>query len=311
VSTGTRPSRLAALSLVILLAVTVRPGPAAPAGPVFTRGTWEGRTYRLWIPSRVDPERPLVVALHGCGQTPEDLALGTRLNQAAERRRLVVLYPAQRRGDNPSRCWNWFEPRHQSATRGEPAAILGLARRIQAEHGLREPRVLALGFSAGGFMAVTLACAAPATVAGLGVAAAGPYACAESAADALRCMRGRVPDADVAAKACEAAGGRAPALRASLWHGARDAVVSPANLVGLEAMLARLLEASAAEADTRAEARRTVHRDPHGRVVVESWLVAGMGHAWSGGDPRGTHTYPPGPDATARMLDLLLPVASR
>ena len=65
------------------------------------------------------------------------------------------------------------------------------------------------------------------------------------------------------------------------------------------------------EVDTRADARRTVHRDARGRVVVESWLVAGMGHAWSGGDARGTHTYPPGPDATARMLDLLLPVAPR
>jgi hypothetical protein len=31
-----------------------------------------------------------------------------------------------------------------------------------------------------------------------------------------------------------------------------------------------------------------------------------MGHAWSGGDVRGTHTYPPGPPATERMLEFLL-----
>ena len=39
----------------------------------------------------------------------------------------------------------------------------------------------------------------------------------------------------------------------------------------------------------------------------EAWLVREMGHAWSGGDPRGTHTYPAGPPATERMLDFLLP----
>jgi len=35
--------------------------------------------------------------------------------------------------------------------------ILALARRIQTERGLRDPHLLALGFSAGGFMAVNLA----------------------------------------------------------------------------------------------------------------------------------------------------------
>jgi len=39
---------------------------------------------------------------------------------------------------------------------------------------------------------------------------------------------------------------------------------------------------------------------------VQAWLIEGMGHAWSGGDPRGTHAYPSGPNATEAMLDFLL-----
>jgi hypothetical protein len=31
-----------------------------------------------------------------------------------------------------------------------------------------------------------------------------------------------------------------------------------------------------------------------------------MGHAWSGGDARGSHTFPPGPDATEAMLRFLV-----
>jgi poly(3-hydroxybutyrate) depolymerase len=34
----------------------------------------------------------------------------------------------------------------------------------------------------------------------------------------------------------------------------------------------------------------------------ELWRVAGLGHAWSGGDPRGGHADAAGPDATAEML---------
>ena len=55
-------------------------------------------------------------------------------------------------------------------------------------------------------------------------------------------------------------------------------MVSPANLTGLGTMLELM------------------------GVALERRLVPGMGHAWSGGDPRGSHTYPPGPDAMLRFL---------
>jgi hypothetical protein len=41
--------------------------------------------------------------------------------------------------------------------------------------------------------------------------------------------------------------------------------------------------------------------------VLETWLVPNLGHAWSGGDPRGTNTVPWGPNITELMLDFLLP----
>jgi poly(3-hydroxybutyrate) depolymerase len=95
-------------------------------------------------------------------------------------------------------------------------------------------------------------------------------------------------------------------LRASLWQGALDAVVNPANLAALETMLARALGAASAVVEPAEGAVHAVHRDARGRPLLETWLVPGMGHAWSGGDPRGTHTYAPGPRATERMLEFLL-----
>ena len=289
--------------LAALVAALTLAGAAAPVGS-FARGTLEGRAYRVWIPAQPAAARPLVVALHGCWQTPEDFALGTRLNEAAERRGLVVVYPAQSRRENPYRCWNWFEPAQQTATGSETGQILAIARRVQGERGLRERRVLVLGFSAGAFMAVNLTCAAPETVAGIGSLAGGPYRCADGSEAAIQCMRGQSRDGAAAAAAC--AGGRGRDWRASLWHGALDPVVSPANLTALETMFARLLRADAGVTGTEAGAVHAVYRDARGGPVLETWLVRGMGHAWSGGDPRGTHTWPPGPPATERMLEFLL-----
>jgi poly(hydroxyalkanoate) depolymerase family esterase len=291
------------LALVLVLA----PLTPADAAGTFTTGRHESRTYALYVPSSA-AEAPLVVALHGCWQTPEDFALGTRLNAAAERRGLLVLYPAQGRRDNAYRCWNWFNATDQSATGGEAAAILAMARHVQTQRGMRDRRLLVIGFSAGAFMAVNLACVAPQTVAGIGVMAGGPYRCGVGAGAAMQCMRGKTGDAGASAEQCLAAAGvRALPMRASVWQGGADAVVNVANLSALETMLARALGPVDAVTDTVQGAVHSVHHDRRGTPRLETWLVRPMGHAWSGGDPRGTHTYPDGPPATERMLDFLLP----
>jgi poly(hydroxyalkanoate) depolymerase family esterase len=291
----------ALLALVLTLFVAA---PASGAGTMRS-ARHEGRTYALFTPS-TPAAGPLVVALHGCWQTPEDFALGARLNEEAERRGLVVVYPAQSRRANAYRCWNWFTA-GSTPTAGEVGEILALARRVQADRGLRDSHIVVLGFSAGGFMAVNLACAAPQIVSGIGVMAGGAYRCGVGASGALSCMRGLGGDPGTSATAClRAAGVSALPLRASLWQGTADTVVSPSNLSSLEAMLARAIGAVGATTEPAEGAVHTMHRDARQRPVLETWLVSDMGHAWSGGDPRGTHTYPAGPPATERMLEFLL-----
>src|SRR4051794_13308612 len=53
------------------------------------------RAYKLYIPGRALAEpRSLLIMLHGCTQTPEDFAAGTRMNELAEQNGFIVAYPA-------------------------------------------------------------------------------------------------------------------------------------------------------------------------------------------------------------------------
>ena len=104
-----------------------------PEGAKFIEGTHSNpagsRTYRLFIPSRYHGQPlPLVVMLHGCTQSPDDFAAGTRMNFTAEEQTCFVVYPAQPSEANQAKCWNWF----RTPTSGGAAVNLRLSRASRA-----------------------------------------------------------------------------------------------------------------------------------------------------------------------------------
>jgi poly(3-hydroxybutyrate) depolymerase len=55
-----------------------------------------------------------------------------------------------------------------------------------------------------------------------------------------------------------------------------------------------------------AHVSRTSLKDGDGRPVAEQWLVEGGGHAWFGGDPRGSFTQTVGLGASRVMVRFFL-----
>ena len=306
--------------LVGKLRPEVAPAPVAPdpdAGTLegeFIAGSFSHRAgtrpYKLFIPAKHTGEpRPLVVMLHGCAQSPDDFASGTRMNNLAARDGFLVLYPGQTRAANATGCWNWFKREDQGREQGEPALLAAMTRDVMARYDVDPRRVYVAGLSAGGAMAAVLASTHPELYAAVGIHSGIPVGAAHDLPSALAAMKGMPSPVRVAGGT---SGATIPAI---VFYGDRDTVVHPRNgerVVG-EALAHGKADGAAPVERGHAPGghtySRTVHRDADGRPVLESWVVHGGGHAWFGGSHAGTYTDPRGPDASEAMLRFFLEVS--
>ena len=262
------------------------------------------RDYKLYVPAGAHAAPlPLVVMLHGCTQDPDDFAAGTHMNECAEAAPCFVLYPAQAKSANASRCWNWFNNTDQQRDRGEPSIIAGMTREVIASHPIDPRRVYVAGLSAGGAMAATMASTYPELYAAVGVHSGLPHAAAHDMMSAFTAMR-HGPKPKRAAQSV--ARSVVPTI---VFHGDQDKTVHPGN--GEQVIAQALEETSGSDGEVSVEQgqvpggqayTRTLHRDAQGQVNLEHWLVHGAGHAWSGGSAGGSFTDPQGPDASHHML---------
>ena len=228
----------------------------------------------------------------------------------AEKAGAYVLYPEQSLRNNPQRCWNWFIERNQLRDGPEPAAILGLVEETCARNPIDRSRIFVAGLSAGGAMAAILAEQEPALFSAVGIMAGIPLHASSDLAGAYAAMHGDVGPGDITPLLARH---QRPApdyakLRVMLWTGDDDAVVAPRNSGTLARQFLHLLGVDEVNEsrERRPEARVTRWRDGSGRVRVELWCIAAMGHAWSGGSLRGSFTFPPGPRASEIMMSFFL-----
>lgn len=345
--------RLVSLLLFALIAVLTVPAATAqpkqaPAGER-QHGTYSAPglpslDYALYVPGAVaaKPRKkvPLLVFLHGCNQSADDVAVGSRLEQLAEEKGLLVLFPQQTRpaassyplaDGNGSGCWNWFLPDHQARDAGEPAALAGLTRDVMSRFAVDGRQVWLAGISAGADMATILAATHPDLYAAVApIAGCGYRTCSDvdgSAAHAVMGERARVVptlvvqgDIDMVNNAVM--GGTA----VSQWVGTND-LADDGAANGSVAQVPAVTTYPAVQGTPPGDPCVGNSRLPclggalglasypytvlrydgaAGTSVVEALVIHGANHAYTGGNPEGSFVDPVGPDLAHAMYDFFV-----
>lgn len=277
--------------------------------------------YEVYVPSsrRADSAVPLVVVLHGCAETSEQVAAASGYDRIAEQRRFIVLYPDVDAIDQGyDGCWKGiWEPRAEGRGRGDAGAIAEMTRAVIARWHIDRSRVYVIGISAGGFETAILGAEYPDLYAAIGIHSGAAYGGGEP---------GCVPanelptNTNALARAAAAAmGGHARLMPVIVFHGDEDGAIP--YRCGQQALsqwrrtddLVLAQQHHAVLPATPAGVSRAVvpgghaytvvsYADKSGCVVAQFWTVHGMGHFWSGGsaDPLSArYSDPRGPSAAA------------
>ena len=283
-----------------------------PEGAKFIEGTYSNkagsRTYKLFVPTGYHQGQPLplMVMLHGCTQSPDDFAAGTRMNFIAEEQNCLVVYPAQRSDANPSKCWNWFRSSRPAARRRRALAYRGHHAPSHARlFGRSKTRLCRR--TIGGRRPLRLSWEQPTTICtprsvSIPVSPTGPP---------LTCLPHLPPCGKVADPVDRVISG-SRAARAGNYFSRRPRhhrASKQRSVKFLNRLSVRRARKRRCTAGRYLEAMNTPARPTPmhgGREIMEHWNIHGAAHAWSGGSPAGSYTDPQGPDATREMLRFFL-----
>ena len=259
---------------------------------------------RAYLPSGLPGGAPLAVVLHGCTQTAAGYDHASGWSRLADRDGFALLFPEQQRSNNANLCFNWFLPDDARRDAGEALSIRQMIATLVGDHGLDERRVYIVGLSAGGAMASAMLAAYPEVFAGGAIIAGLPYGCAASAPEAFDRMRGHglptEPRLQALLRAASPHDGPWPTI--SVWHGASDHVVEPANAAAIVEQWRGVHKVDPTPTLNVVDGYpRRAWRNREGREVIEEYAIVGMGH----GAPLATQ----GPDGLGVAAPFMLEAA--
>ena len=117
------------------------------------------RQYKVYLPDGLSGPAPMVMALHGCQQTHDDVLRDWGLTAAADRFGFILVAPFITSYDglrNPN-CWGFWFDAHRHQGRGEPEDLHQIALEVEARFKVDPARRYITGLSSGAAMSVVAA----------------------------------------------------------------------------------------------------------------------------------------------------------
>lgn len=156
-------------------------GAAILSTPVLHAGSWKsvtvgGLATQIYVPATnaaLESGRALMINLHGCGQTADDLKNNGNWEKTAEKYGMIVAIPTVPNGGVYMGCWDYYGNGHSSDNRhNKPLISLAIELRDNESLGIDPKQIYVSGLSSGGGEAMVLGCLRPDIFAGTGLNAA-------------------------------------------------------------------------------------------------------------------------------------------
>ncbi len=287
-------------------------------------GIYGVRNYKVYLPSNPPKNKklPIIVMIHGCDQSPDDFAKGTRIAQFADLEKFIVLLPEQNLAYNPFKCWNWVIPTNNSRY-GEATVIVEMLDAVIEKYNADTENVYAAGMSSGASMVSILGNCFPERFKALGSHDGTQYYASSTGLDfASVVLSGATVPPNVAAyvgNSCSAMIKNRPSqMPIIIFHGMNSPLMSPVHAFQIEDEFKALndyLDNGLRDnsyfkdkevkniGDNKAYSYNlytTINQN--NEVIIERYMIDKLGHDWSGGVAGMKYFDPKGPDATSLII---------
>ena len=295
-----------------VLAITGSHASASTDPERFTLENKSGlREFYLYSPSA--KPRGLVVMLHGCKTTALEFNEGTEMSKYGEAHNLAVLYPEQNVFYNYDRCWNWFW--------GTESEIIAEGiRTVQMRYGLKRENTYLMGMSAGAAQGAIMANEHRDLFKAALLHSGLQYLAATNLNDAQASLEhGSFTPFDKAARIGFQRNQSLEPVRFMVVYGDQDVRVNPKNslqtgqqLLALNQLIARYSQrpglidirksTNPAMKPMLSSAETSIFMD--GTQIGSIFLINGLAHEWSGGNPVQPRNNPYGPKVVEKFFSL-------
>ena len=232
--------------------------------------------------------KPLVVALHGCNQDAPTLSRQSGWNKLADEFDFYVIYPEQRRLNNPSDCFNWFLEKDNSPNSGESGSIRQMIRFMYDSLKIDTSQVYVYGLSAGAAMTCVMMATYPSVFRAGAILAGGPYKMADSPMEGLSAMmksKDKSPRewGDLILNDNKNYTGKYP--RVVIVHGKNDKIVNPKNSLQLIKQWSYVLKTDTVPTETMTaftghkDVTKFIYRDHNKQEQIYYYEIEKLGHS--------------------------------
>ena len=149
--------------MVVLLALPSLPAFAGTTQSfTYSAGTYAGsrdRQYKVYVPDGLSAPASMVMVLHGCQQTNDDVLNDWGMTAAADRYGFILVAPfiTSYDGLRNTNCWGFWLGQHRHEGGGEPEDLHRIGLEVEARFNIDPARRYITGLSSGGAMTAVAA----------------------------------------------------------------------------------------------------------------------------------------------------------